>query len=619
MADVVIVEAVRTPVGRRNGGLSTVHPADLLGTALTALVERSGIDPAEVEQVVGGCVSQVGEQSFNITRTAWLAAGPPPRGRRHHRRHPVRLVAAGDQPGHQPGGRRAWPTSPWPAASSSMSRIPIGSNSSKKLGLGVPIPKAYFGQYEFTSQFEGAERIAEKWGITRDDTDAFGLRSQQRAAQAWAEGRFGTQIVEVDAPDVDDEGKPTRHHPPRRPGRGPAGDHAREAGRRSSRWPGRTASTPPGRRSQISDGAAAVLLMTAEQAAELGLTPRARVVDTCLVGVDPVLMLTGPIDATQRLLERTGIGVDRHRRVRDQRGLRLGRAGLAEGARRRPRQGQPQRRRHRPRPPARRPPARCSSPRPSTSSSAPAAATASSRCAAAAASAPAPSSSAWADHVPDVPGLAVQGRRRVLPTDEPALGSWSSDRRTSLSPEVRRRASRPLTCSSVSRWPCSWPGASLLDRRRVRSAGHRHRRAGGRRRHRRRPGRSAGRDGPPARHRHPRDGRARRPGRAASGPRPRPAPRSCSRRDGGPAGPRRRGPRPLRPAARLRHPGRRRPVRQPISPGRRVRPPAVDRPQRRATGPSWPPPRPRPGPPVGACGAPAPTRDRPPVADDSGR
>ena len=111
-----------------------------------------------------------------------------------------------------------------------MSRIPIGVGGSKKLGLGIPIPKTYFGQYEMTSQFEGAERIADKWGITRDDTDAFGFASQQRAAQAWAEGRFDGQYITVEAPDVDEERQAHRHHPHRRPRRGPARDHAREAG-----------------------------------------------------------------------------------------------------------------------------------------------------------------------------------------------------------------------------------------------------------------------------------------------------------------------------------------------------------------------------------------------------
>jgi acetyl-CoA C-acetyltransferase len=307
MADVVIVEAVRTPVGRRNGGLSTVHPADLLGAALSEVVGRSGIDPAEVEQVVGGCVSQVGEQSFNITRTAWLSAGLP-------------LGTAASTVDSQCGSSQQATNVATSLVASGvvdvaiacgvelMSRVPIGSNSSKKLGLGVPIPKTYFPRYEFTSQFEGAERIADKWGITRSDTDAFGLLSQQRAARAWAEGRFDTQVVAVDAPDVDEEGKPT----------GTTHNIARDEGLRDTSLEALAALKPvarpdgvhtAGSSSQISDGGAALLMMTADKAAELGLRARARIVDTCLVGVDPILMLTGPIDATQRLLARTGMAL----------------------------------------------------------------------------------------------------------------------------------------------------------------------------------------------------------------------------------------------------------------------------------------------------------------------
>jgi acetyl-CoA C-acetyltransferase len=305
MADVVIVEAVRTPIGRRNGGLSTVHPADLLGTALSEVVGRSGIDPAEVEQVVGGCVSQVGEQSFNIARTAWLSAGLP-------------LGTAATTVDTQCGSSQQATNVATSLVGSGvvdvaiacgvelMSRVPIGSNSSKKLGLGVPIPKTYFPRYEFTSQFEGAERIADKWGITRSDTDEFGLLSQQRAARAWAEGRFDTQVVAVDAPDVDDEGKPagTTHHVARDEGLRDTSIEALAGLKPVARPDGvHTA----GSSSQISDGAAALLMMTSAKAAELGLGLRARIVDTCLVGVDPILMLTGPIDATQRLLARTGM------------------------------------------------------------------------------------------------------------------------------------------------------------------------------------------------------------------------------------------------------------------------------------------------------------------------
>jgi acetyl-CoA C-acetyltransferase len=305
MSDVVIVEAVRTPVGRRGGGLSSVHPADLLATVQRAVIERSGIDPAEVGQAITGCVSQVGEQAFNIGRTAWLTAGLPLSvanttvdtqcgSSQQATNLGTALVAGGVVDVALAGGVEV------------MSRIPIGSSGRKDLGLGIPIPKTYFPQYEMTSQFEGAERIAEKWGITRADTDGFGYRSQQNAAQAWAEDRFGTQIVPVEAPDVDEEGAPT----------GTTHTVSRDEGLRETSLE-KLAELKPvarpdgvhtaGSSSQISDGAAAVLLMTAEKAEALGLRPRARIVDTCLVGVDPVLMLTGPIDATQRLFERTGL------------------------------------------------------------------------------------------------------------------------------------------------------------------------------------------------------------------------------------------------------------------------------------------------------------------------
>jgi acetyl-CoA C-acetyltransferase len=305
MSDVVIVEAVRSPIGRRNGGLSTMHPADLLGTVQAELISRSGIDPAEVGQVVGGCVSQVGEQAFNIARTAWLSAGLPLE------------VAATTVDAQCGSSQQATNLATALVAGGvvdvavacgveSMSRIPIGASGNKKLGFGVPLPKPYFARYEPTSQFEGAERIADKWGVTRKDCDEFGLRSQQRAAAAWAEERFATQVVEIDAPDLDDDGKPTgtTHHV------------ARDEGLRDTTLEALANLKPvarpdgvhtAGSASQISDGAAAVLLMSAERAAALGVVPRARIVDTCLVGVDPVLMLTGPIDATQRLLARTGM------------------------------------------------------------------------------------------------------------------------------------------------------------------------------------------------------------------------------------------------------------------------------------------------------------------------
>lgn len=308
MSNVVIVEAVRTPIGRRKGGLAGVHPGDLLAHVLSQLVERSGIDPAAVGQVVAGCVSQVGEQSFNIGRTAWLSAGLP-------------LEVAATTVDTQCGSSQQATNLATALIGAgvvdvaiacgveSMSRIPIGSNSSKKLGLGVPIPKTYFGRYEFTSQFEGAERIAERWEITREDCDRFGLRSQTLAAQAWDEDRFGSQIAPLEAPVPDEEGAPTDQT--RRV--------ERDEGLRETSLEALANLTPvarpdgvhtAGSSSQISDGAAAVLMMTEERATSLGLRARARVVDTCNVGVDPVLMLTGPIDATRHLLERNRLTMD---------------------------------------------------------------------------------------------------------------------------------------------------------------------------------------------------------------------------------------------------------------------------------------------------------------------
>ena len=306
--DVVIVDAIRSPIGRRNGGLAGVHPASLLSHVQRSLVERSGIDPEAIEQVVGGCVSQVGEQSFNVTRTAWLAAGLPIStaattvdtqcgSSQQATNLATSLIASGAVDVAMACGVEV------------MSRIPIGINSSKKLGLGVPIPKEYFARLEMTSQFEGAERIADKWEVTRADTDAFGLESQDRAARAWAEDRFAGQVIEIDAPVLDADGNPT----------GETQRISRDEGIRETSLEKLGQLKPvarengvhtAGNSSQISDGAAAVLMMTAERAEALGLTPRARVVDTCLVGVDPVLMLTGPMDATRRLLSRTGLTID---------------------------------------------------------------------------------------------------------------------------------------------------------------------------------------------------------------------------------------------------------------------------------------------------------------------
>jgi acetyl-CoA C-acetyltransferase len=301
--EVVIVEAVRSPIGRRGGGMSTFHSVDALAAVQKELIDRAGIDPSEIGQVVGGCVSQVGMQAFNITRTAWLTAGLP------------MSVAATTVDSQCGSSQQATNMATSLVASGVvdaavacgvelMSRVPMGSSLGE--GVGKAVPKSYFSRYEWTTQFEGAERIADKWGITRAETDQLGVESQQRAARAWAEGRFDTQIVPLDAPDLGEDGKPT----------GTTHRVARDEGLRETTLEAISELKPVARpdgvhtaasSSQISDAAAAVLLMTRAKADLLGLKPRARVVDTCLVGSDPVLMLTGPIDATHRLLERTGM------------------------------------------------------------------------------------------------------------------------------------------------------------------------------------------------------------------------------------------------------------------------------------------------------------------------
>jgi len=303
---VVIVEAVRSPLGKRNGGLATVHPVDLLGSVQRASIDRSGIDPLEVGQVFAGCVSQVGEQTFNIARNAWLSAGLP-------------LEVAGSTIDSQCGSsqqatnvsaamvRAGVVEVALACGVESMSRVPLGAATRGEFGR--PTTASYRSRYELTSQFEGAERIADKWGITRAECDRFGFESQARAQRAWAEGRFEREVLPLDAPDVDAEGKPTgtTHHV------------ARDEGLRETSLEALAKLKPVAREngvhtagssSQITDGAAAVLLTTAARARDLGLRPRARVVDQCLVGVDPVLMLTGPIDATHRMIDRTGLGID---------------------------------------------------------------------------------------------------------------------------------------------------------------------------------------------------------------------------------------------------------------------------------------------------------------------
>jgi acetyl-CoA C-acetyltransferase len=301
--DVVIVEAVRSPLGKRNGGLATMHPAELLGAIQLAAIERSGVDPATIGQLVGGCVSQIGEQTFNITRTAWLSAGLP-------------LEVAGTTVDAQCGSSQqalnlatalvkgGIVDSALSCGVESMSRVPIGSATRGEFGR--PTPKSYFERYEMASQFEGAERIADKYDISRAECDEWGYNSQTRAARAWAEGRFEREIAAVNAPNLGEDGEPD----------GTTHAVSRDEGLRETSLEKLATLKPVAREngvhtagssSQITDGAAALLLMTAAKAKDLGLTARARILDQCLVGVDPVVMLEGPIAATRLLFERTGL------------------------------------------------------------------------------------------------------------------------------------------------------------------------------------------------------------------------------------------------------------------------------------------------------------------------
>jgi acetyl-CoA C-acetyltransferase len=297
----VVVAAVRTAIGRRGGALSQVHPARLLGAVQRAALDRAGVDPALVGQVIGGVVTQVGEQAYDLARTAWLAEGLP-------QQVPASTVDAQCGSSQQALTLAAGLVGSGitdvvlACGAESMSRIPIGSNFRTDLGLGRPVPKEYRRHYEFLNQFQAAERIAQLYGIGRDRADQFGYLSQQRAAAAWAQGRFDSQVVT--GAGATEDGDPV--------------SLAEDEGLRETS-PGQLAGLKPvvpggihtaGTASQISDGASAVLLMTEDRAAGLGLTPLARILDTLLVGVDPVTMLLGPHAAVPAILERNGLTID---------------------------------------------------------------------------------------------------------------------------------------------------------------------------------------------------------------------------------------------------------------------------------------------------------------------
>ena len=295
MRDAVIVEAVRTPVGKRNGGLASVHPTDLSAYVLQALAERSGIDPVVVDDVIWGCVSQVGEQTYDIARNAVLGAGWPESvpGTTVDRQcgssqQAVHFAAAGLVAGHYDvvvaGGVE------------SMSRVAMGSSVAGQDPTGTLFAARYG---VFPDQGTGAELIAEQWGLSRTQLDEFALRSHDRAATAQDDGRFDAQIVGIQT----DAGLVTKDEGIRR-----GGTVEKMAGLKPAfRAEGVITA---GNASQISDGAAALLMMTTDKAKELGLTPIARVHSVALAGDDPIKMLTAPIPATRKLLARSGVNLD---------------------------------------------------------------------------------------------------------------------------------------------------------------------------------------------------------------------------------------------------------------------------------------------------------------------
>jgi acetyl-CoA acetyltransferase family protein len=295
--DAVIVEAVRSPLAKRNGKLKDWHPVDLLAEVLNETIARSGMDAAIVDDVICGCVSQIGEQSLNIGRNAWLAAGLP-------EEVPATTVdrqcGSSQQAAHfaAQGVLAGAYDVAIACGVEHMTRVPMGTSAQHQ---GFPFPDSLMGRYEggLVPQGISAEIIADRWGLTREEVDAFGARSHERAGQATSSGAFkneihpikieteaGTELFETDegirTPNLEKMAQlPTAFKP--------------------------DGIVTAGNSSQITDGAAAVIITTSEKAKELGLTPRARFVDFALAGTDPISMLTGPIPATKKVLQRSGL------------------------------------------------------------------------------------------------------------------------------------------------------------------------------------------------------------------------------------------------------------------------------------------------------------------------
>ena len=301
MREAVIVDAVRTPLGRRDGALKGWHPVDLLGHVLGALVKRSKLDPALVDDVVAGCVGQAGEQAFNVARNAVLAAGFPESvpGTTVDRQ-----CGSSQQAAHfaAQGVLAGSYDIAIACGVESMTRVPMGSNGA---GPGQPFGPAVMRRYNNTvfHQGIGAEMMAERWKISREELDAFSFESHQRAARATEEGRFCNEILPVP---IETENGPSHM--------------TRDEGIRANTTLEKMATLKPafkpdgvvtaGNSSQISDGAAALLIMEAGTARKLGLRPLARFVEFAMAAEDPVIMLSAPIPATRKILGRAGLKLD---------------------------------------------------------------------------------------------------------------------------------------------------------------------------------------------------------------------------------------------------------------------------------------------------------------------
>ncbi len=298
MGNPVIVEATRSPIGKRNGWLSGLHATELLGAVQKALIEKAGIDPGSVEQVIGGCVTQYGEQANNVTRQSWLIAGLP----EHVGATSVDCqCGSAQQANHLVAGLIATGAIDIGIACGieAMSRVGLGAN-----GGGA---RAASWDIDLPNQFEAAERIAKRRGITRADIDALGFASQAKAKQAWAEGRFDREVSPIEAPVIDENKQPTAEW----------NTVSRDQGLRDTTLEGLAALKPvmeggihtAGTSSQISDGAAAVLWMDEDKAKALGLKPRARIISQANVGAETYYHLDGPVQSTAKVLEKAGMKI----------------------------------------------------------------------------------------------------------------------------------------------------------------------------------------------------------------------------------------------------------------------------------------------------------------------